>query len=151
MVSGILGFGIRNTAIGVQSPTINNWNAESKFHWKKMYNPVIGILNQRRGIQNQRLSWIPLHGANFFLVYSPIIEKKKIIKQHLCTYRLVKKPSPSTTTLTLDSKSIISIPFQLCSLHSVAKKAIFSFIYSLPLEVNGTFKRLFKSGSPISK
>ena len=32
VVSGILGFGIRNTAIGVQSPTINNWNAESKFH-----------------------------------------------------------------------------------------------------------------------
>ena len=29
-----------------------------------MWNLVIGIRNPRRGIQNLRLSWIPLHGAN---------------------------------------------------------------------------------------
>ena len=31
--SGIPGLGIRNTARGIQNPT-NNWNPESKVHWK---------------------------------------------------------------------------------------------------------------------
>ena len=52
--SGILGFGIRNTAQGIQNPS-NDWNPESKFHLKG-WNPVTGN-------QNLRLSWIPLHGA----------------------------------------------------------------------------------------
>ena len=33
--SGILGFGIRNTAQGVRNPT-NDWNPEFKFHWQKL-------------------------------------------------------------------------------------------------------------------
>ena len=45
------GLGIRNIAIGIPNPT-NNWNPESKFHWK--------IGNPRRGVQ----SWIPLHCAS---------------------------------------------------------------------------------------
>ena len=33
--SGILGFGIRNTAQGIRNPT-NDWNPESKFHWQRL-------------------------------------------------------------------------------------------------------------------
>ena len=32
--SGILGFGIRNTAVGIWNPT-DNWNPESEFQWKR--------------------------------------------------------------------------------------------------------------------
>ena len=48
--SGILGFGIQNTAQRIRNPT-------------KDWNPVAGIRNPRHGIQNPRLSWIPLHEA----------------------------------------------------------------------------------------
>ena len=48
--SGILGFGIQNTAQGIRNPT-------------KDWNPVAGIRNPRHGIQNPRLSWIPLQEA----------------------------------------------------------------------------------------
>ena len=50
MESGILGFGIQNTAQRIRNPT-------------KDWNPVTGIRNPRHGIQNPRLSWIPLHEA----------------------------------------------------------------------------------------
>ena len=33
MESGILGFGIRNTALGIWNPT-DDWNPESKFYWQ---------------------------------------------------------------------------------------------------------------------
>ena len=33
--SGILGFGIWNTAQGIRNPT-NDWNPESKFHWQRL-------------------------------------------------------------------------------------------------------------------
>ena len=33
--SGILGFGIRNTAQGNRNPT-NDWNPEPKFHWQRL-------------------------------------------------------------------------------------------------------------------
>ena len=48
--SGILGFGIQNTAKKIWNPS-------------KDWNPVAGIRNPRHGIQNPRLSWIPLHDA----------------------------------------------------------------------------------------
>ena len=38
---------------------------ESRIHWKMIRNPVTGICKSWRGIQNPRLSWIPLHGAIF--------------------------------------------------------------------------------------
>ena len=65
----------------------NDWNSESKFYWQKSgiqylepgilikiwiqnpsstdtdWNPVPGIRDPLRGIQNPRLYWIPLHGA----------------------------------------------------------------------------------------
>ena len=47
--------GIPLTMIGIQNPSSSD----------KDWNPVPGIQNPRRGIQNQRLSWIPLHGANY--------------------------------------------------------------------------------------
>ena len=45
---------IRSTAQGIQNPS----------SIKKDWNPVPGILNPQRGIQNPRLSWIPLHWAS---------------------------------------------------------------------------------------
>ena len=38
-------------------------NAESKFHWQRIRNPVPGVWNLQRGIENPRLSWVPLYGA----------------------------------------------------------------------------------------
>ena len=35
MESGLLGFGIRNTAQGIRNPT-DDWEAESKFHWQRL-------------------------------------------------------------------------------------------------------------------
>ena len=49
MKSRILGFGIRNLT--------NDWDPDSNL-FDKDWNPVPGILNLRRGIQNPRLSWI---------------------------------------------------------------------------------------------
>ena len=62
--SGILGFGIRNTAQGIRNPT-NNWNPESGIQvpMTTIWNLVTGTRNPRRGIQNPRLSQILLQGA----------------------------------------------------------------------------------------
>ena len=49
MKSRVLGFAIRNLT--------NDWDPDSNF-FDKDWNPVPGILNLRRGIQNPRLSWI---------------------------------------------------------------------------------------------
>ena len=38
----------------------NNCNPESKLSLQRNRNPVAGIRNPRIGIQNRRLSWIPL-------------------------------------------------------------------------------------------
>ena len=42
--------------IGIQNPSFS----------KKDWNQVPGIQNSRRKIQNPRLSWISLHGANLY-------------------------------------------------------------------------------------
>ena len=60
MESGILSFGIWNVAQGVQNLT-KDWNPESLFHRQRKRDPVPGTLNPWLGIQNPRLSWIPLH------------------------------------------------------------------------------------------
>ena len=54
MESGILGFGIQNTAQRIRNPTKNP---------TKDWNPVAGVRNPWHGIQNPRLAWIPLHEA----------------------------------------------------------------------------------------
>ena len=66
MESGILGFGIgirlRESGIpltmGIQNPSSTD----------KGWDPVPGIRNPRRDIQNPRLSWIPLHGADIIWI-----------------------------------------------------------------------------------
>ena len=59
--SGILAFGIRNTAKGIRtSITIEIRNPSSN---DKVWNPLPEVRNPQRGIQNSRLSWMPLHGA----------------------------------------------------------------------------------------
>lgn len=55
--SGLLGFGLRNTAEVLRIPD-NNWNPESKFHLKLIRNPVFGVPSPERRIQNPRQSWI---------------------------------------------------------------------------------------------
>ena len=60
--SWVLESGFRNTVQGLRNP-INDWNPESKFYRQRNRNPVPGVRNARREIQNPRLSWIPLHGA----------------------------------------------------------------------------------------
>ena len=57
--SGILdfGLGIRNSVQGIGN-YVNDWNPESKCHWKPIRNPVPGILNPQRKIQNPGRSWI---------------------------------------------------------------------------------------------
>ena len=42
--SGIMCFGIRNTAQEIRNPT-NDWNPEFKFHWHRIHNPVPEIRN----------------------------------------------------------------------------------------------------------
>ena len=54
---GILGFGIRNTALGIRNPT-NDWNPESKFHWQRLESSTCNPESTALGIQNPRLSWI---------------------------------------------------------------------------------------------
>ena len=60
MESGILGFGIRNTARGIQNPA-NDWNAEYyriQVPLTKIWNPGTGIGNPGRGIRNpDSLTW----------------------------------------------------------------------------------------------
>ena len=65
MESGILGFGIRNTAQGIRNPS-NNWN-QNPSSTDKYWNPVPGIRNPQRGIQNPRLS-------QFFLLRMKLVQ-----------------------------------------------------------------------------
>ena len=58
--SGILGFGIQNTAQGIRNHT-KDLNQEST---KKDSNQLPGIRNPRRGILKSKTVCIPLHGAN---------------------------------------------------------------------------------------
>ena len=60
--SEILGFGTRNTTQKIRNPT-THWIPESTFHGPKIRNPVPGIRNPQRVIQDATLSWIPLYGA----------------------------------------------------------------------------------------
>ena len=64
MESGILSFVIWNTDQGIWNPN-NDRNPEFYSFTEKYWNPVPGIRNPQRGIQNPRLCWIiPLHGVN---------------------------------------------------------------------------------------
>ena len=54
-----------NPAFRVADPTYD-WNPGSKFHCQT-WNPVAGIRNPRRGMQNPRLSLIPLHGVKLLV------------------------------------------------------------------------------------
>ena len=72
--SGTMGFGIRSKAHRIRNLT-SDWNPESTFHCKD-WNPVPGIRNPRRGIQNPKLSGIPLYGTIIFS-RAEIKEKKR--------------------------------------------------------------------------
>ena len=59
--SGILGFGIWKTAQGIWNPLTIGIQNPSKSSTDKDWNPVPGLQNPRSGIQDLRLSWIPLY------------------------------------------------------------------------------------------
>ena len=83
--SEILGFGKRNTAQGIRNPLmIAIGNPLPNFHWQRIWNPVSGIRNPRRGIQNLRLSWIPLLAA----IYEWFLQIWKIFL--LASFTLIK-------------------------------------------------------------
>ena len=56
----ILGFGTRKTAQGIRNPTDDRIWYPSPTESGIQY---LGIQNPWHGIQNPRLSWVPLHGA----------------------------------------------------------------------------------------
>ena len=60
--SGNLSFRSRNSAQGIRNPA-KDWNPESKFHWKRIRNPLPRIQNRQRGMKNPRLFWIILNNA----------------------------------------------------------------------------------------
>ena len=83
--SGILGFGIWNTAQGIRNPT-NDSNPESASSIDKVFgrNPVPGIRNPWPGIQNPRLSRIPIHG---------LVKGSSVFLQHFQLLFLHRKKS----------------------------------------------------------
>ena len=60
--SGILGFGIRNTAQGIRNPT-KDWNTGSKFNRQRLESSTLN-LESRAWNPESRLSWIPSRGAS---------------------------------------------------------------------------------------
>ena len=62
-ISEIFACGIRNSTQGIQNPTILTLGIQNLSSTDKGWNPVSGIRNPRRGIQNLRLSWVTLHRA----------------------------------------------------------------------------------------
>ena len=124
MNSGILGFGIRNTAhkesgiplaIGIQNPSST----------QKDWNPAPGIRNPWRGIRNPRLSWIPFYVEMLFLIcyqdtgfaevityrclfylFSVVDEEAKNSREHfLLKCKRMASYSPQRYTLRLDDSS----------------------------------------------
>ena len=59
--SGILGFGIQNTAVGIRNPT-EDWNPESRFHWQRLYsstwNPESTAWNPESKTVLDSLTWV---------------------------------------------------------------------------------------------
>ena len=62
-VQGNFVCGIRKTVQGVRNPS-NDWNPECKFRYQRL---EYSTWNLRRGIQNTRMSLIPLGGARRFI------------------------------------------------------------------------------------
>ena len=76
---------IRNP--GFWNPEYSSRNPESSTD--KYWNPVPGIRNRQRGIQNPRLSWIPLHGAMIgpLFIHAIVVTLLRSLKWRL-TYRI---------------------------------------------------------------
>ena len=62
--SRVMGFGIHDSALGVQKPA-NNWNPESKFHCQRLESTP-GIRNPRLVIQIQVCLRFPHTGRTIF-------------------------------------------------------------------------------------
>ena len=79
--SGILGFGMRNIAQGIQNST-NDWNSgvpESKFHWEKResssWNREFTVWNPESGTVLDSLTWADLN-VTFYLFKEQLGFKK---------------------------------------------------------------------------
>ena len=102
----ILGFGIRNTAQGIQNPSSTD----------KYWNLVLGIRNPQSGIQNPRLYWIPLHGAICLFVCLFVLNRQsraKTFKHFLNIFKIDFAHRFSLTTEHCHSASRTSFCFLL--------------------------------------
>ena len=88
--SGILGVEIRNIAQGIRN-SASDWNPQSKLHWQRIQNPLPGIRNSQRGIKNQRLSYITLHGHTAEIMAG--LEKRSAA-EYVCLSRFTILTSP---------------------------------------------------------
>ena len=76
---GIRNYGVSNLEYSSRTPDHTyDWDPESKFHRQRIRNPVPAIQNPWYGIQNQRLSWIPLHGAKITIHFMLKREANKL-------------------------------------------------------------------------
>ena len=88
----ILDSGIWNTAQVIRNPS-NDWNPESKSHWQRNRNSVPGI-------QNPRLSWIPLRGATgtfSSVTFKLLIEKSFCNLRWLLKITIFRHKQPTST------------------------------------------------------
>ena len=91
--SGIQDSGTRNFALEIRN-TAKDWHPESEFHWQETWNPVPGIRNPHRGIQNPRLSWI----TALILLHKKFLQfdwLRAVVFQLYLKYPLVKSTNPS--------------------------------------------------------
>ena len=63
LTPGYLNPALNNSVQGFLNREYSSRNPESQFDRQRIHNPVSGIRNPWRGIQNPRPSWIALHGA----------------------------------------------------------------------------------------
>ena len=93
----ILGFGIRNTAQGIWNPA-NNWNPESKFHWRRIQNPDPGLNLDCIGFHYMGWSRDCRHGDRLIQVKTGLRESVYIIFFSVAALKIrtCDLPAPST-------------------------------------------------------
>ena len=85
MESGILSFGIRNTDQGIWNPN-NDRNPEFYSFTEKYWNPVPGIRNPQRGIQNPRLCCAGWRMSIYNYIHTEIYSLKSYDVNFLITW-----------------------------------------------------------------
>ena len=92
MESGILGFGIRNTAPGIRNPT-NDWNLESKFHLQKMGSRYLEteIHSMESSVHVPVVNFVPsVKPLNILIFYDRLNRPENYLKQTRVTTLIFK-------------------------------------------------------------